>query len=135
MIKSLNLYQIFTQSRQKNYRFDQFHSQSGLNLVGLANGGVIFIWIFLMRYLYSLVILNSTTIKIKKIITQKEKLSISCSGVTTFGRSCAALSMKSCRWHGARQHQESALLPHPPGAEIWTAKDLLAGMREAPHRV
>ena len=83
-----------------------------------------------MRYLYSLVILNSTTIKIKKIIHKKEKLSISRSGVTTSGRSCAALSMKSCRWQGARQDQESALLPHPPGAEIWTAKVLLAGMRE-----
>ena len=89
-----------------------------------------------MRYLYSLVILNSTTIKNqKKNYTKKKKLSISRSGVTTSGRSCAALSMISCRWHGARQHQESALLPHPPGAEIWTAKDLLAGMREAPHRV
>ena len=90
---------------------------------------------FLMRYLYSLVILNSTTIKNQKNYTKKEKLSISRSGVTTSGRSCAALSMISCRRHGARQHQESALPPHPPGAEIWTAKDLLAGMREAPHRV
>ena len=89
-----------------------------------------------MRYLYSLVIINSTTIKNqKKLYKKKEKLSISRSGVTTSGRNCAALSMISCRRHGARQHQESALPPHPPGAEIWTAKVLLAGMREAPHRV
>ena len=90
---------------------------------------------FLMRYLYSLVILNSTTIKNQKNCDKKEKLSISRSGVTTSGRIAPRCPWNhaDCTVHASTNSQLSS--PTLQEQKYGQQKVSLVGMREVPHRV
>ena len=78
--------------------------------------------------LFTGLMINSTTIKIYHI--KKKKLSISRSGVDRWTKLRRAVHVKHADGtvHASTKSQLSS--PHPPGAEIWTAKVLSAGMRE-----
>ena len=84
-----------------------------------------------MRYLYSLVILNSTTIKNQKNYNTKKK---NYPFHVQMHRPVDEFALRfPCKHadgtaHASTKSQPSS--PHPPRSEIWTAKVLLAGMRE-----